>query len=590
MHERDLPNEIGVKFIKIIGQMDSIEETIIALSFFDKYQGEIISKIDAEEIREKQQEIIRRSFSQGFEQIKMVDQTKITGALIQYLYKVDRGVFLNTPDDFQREQEALFYLIHSDNLTDTNKVFYEYLIGLSRFVLSIQLLYGYVKYINNNSISNDITLHSSKVTAHTFSTSRGLTAGSSDSGSIIDPVVKPRDVDVVMESEQLSSKLFFQEKNYSLTTFFHRLLILSDIGEILISDLFDRYFQSNFNPEKYWNDLEQYFHQRQHLDNLAKHIVSIQYVPENKRYLAIMQSIHWQGLGGSGDILLKFDQLKGLIVHSISHHDDYNMSRSFNKRLLVFKLPLETILARTQNLICEYLKYNFPTGAINIHDFCSGPRFTAVKAIIDREKQRQFNLTVSDIDGSSLISLLKEKEQCHYENIDSYEVRYEDLCLPLRLSDDQVDKYHLVTLNLGLHQLPIEEIYAAIRHFSKITKIGALIANLDASERRYLQLMAIPGNVVDREGHVPYIDQMDIARLIVSSQGEGHVKIAYPLVNLSKKVFIELDQNIGAGPYMVAFYTPVIITRQELALLIELWIAKKYDDCDHLVRYPFHSV
>jgi hypothetical protein len=520
--------------------MNMTEETAVTLNFFDKYQGKVISITDAEEIKDKQQEIIRCSFSQGFEEIKVADQTEITGALIQYLYKVDQGVFLNNPEDFQQEQEALFHLIHTANLADINKVFYEYLIGLSRFVISIQLLYGYVKYINNDSVPNDIQLH--------------------------------------------SSKLYIQEKNYSLTTYFNRILILSNIGKILISHLSDSYFQGNFNPEKYWHDVEEYFHQRQYLDVLARNLVSIQYVPENKRYLAIMQSIHWQGFGGAGDILLKFDHLKGLVVHSISHHDNYKISSSFNKRLLVFKLPLETMLARTQNLICEYLNLNFPTGVINIHDFCSGPRFTAVKSIIEREQQRKFNLTVSDIDGSSLMTLLNEKEKCHYENLDKYEVRYEDLCLPLKLDEDQTDKYHLVNVNLGLHQLPIEEIYASIRHFAKITKISGLIANLDASERRYLQLMVIPGNLVDREGHVPYIEQMDLAKLVVSSQSDNHVRIAYPLVNLSKKVFTDLDQNIGVGPYMVAFYTPVVITHNDFDLLHELWLSKSYDDCDKLVQ------
>ena len=271
-------------------------------------------------------------------------------------------------------------------------------------------------------------------------------------------------------------------------------------------------------------------------------------------------------------------------MHSISHHNNYNISSSFNKRLLVFKLPLETLLARTQNLICEFLNHNFPTGVINIHDFCSGPKFTAVKAIIEREQQRIFNLTVSDIDGSSLMSLLNEKEKCHYENLDKYEVRYEDLCLPLKLSEDQTDKYHLVNVNLGLHQLPNDEIYAAIRHFATITKIGGLIANLDASERRYLQLMVIPGNLVDREGHVPYIEQMNLAELVVSSPNDGYVRVAYPLVNLSKKVFTNLDQNIGVGPYMVAYYTPVEITHNNFNLLLKLWNSKNYNDCDKLIQ------
>ncbi|MBX9702642.1 MAG: hypothetical protein K2X39_00680 [Silvanigrellaceae bacterium] len=520
--------------------MSVSEKSVLSLSFFDEYQSKIISITDAEKIKDKQDEIIKCSFSQGFNQINDAYQTEITPTLIQYLYKVDQGVFLNNTKDFKKEQDTLLNLIHTSNLIDTKKIYYEYLIGLSRFVISIQLLYGYVKYINKESAHDEIELY--------------------------------------------SSSLFIQDNSYSLLKYFDRLSTLSNIGKALILHLSNSYFLNDCNPENYWFDIEQYFHEHQYLDILARDLVSIQYVPENKRYLSIMQSIHWQGFGGSGNILLKHNQLNGLVVHSISHHDNYGISDSFTKRLLAFKLPLETILARTTDLICEYINRNFPIGTINIHDFCSGPRFIAVKTIIEREKKRKFHLTVSDIDGSSLMSLLKEKENNDYGNLDKYEVRYEDLCLPLNLSEDQTDKYHLVNINLGLHQLPIDEIYASIRHFSKITKVGGLIANLDASEKRYLQLMLIPGNLVDREGYVPYIEQMELAKLVISSCDENLVRIAYPLVKLSKKIFTDLDKNIGAGPYMASFYTPVVITRQEFNLLCKLWLAKKYNECDKLIQ------
>jgi hypothetical protein len=516
------------------------EKTRDVLNVFDKFQGQSISTIDAEEIQNLQQEMIKNTFYQGFKRSKLSEPISIINKLINYLHKVDKGIFLKNPVIFQRKQQDLFHLIHTANLPDTDKMFYEYLIGLSRLMLSVQLLYGYVKYINNQFLQYEI--------------------------------------------KSYLSELFIHENVYSLDVFFNRMLALSNIGITLISYLSDYYFRDNYDADKYWNDVQQYFMQHKQLDVLARNLVSIHYVPENKRFLSMMQSIHWQGFGGSGDILLKYDQLKGLEIHSISHHENYNTFNSFNKRLLAFKLPLEHILGKTQDLIIEYLDFNFPTDVINIHDFCSGPRFIAIKAILEKAKKRTFNLTVSDVDGSSLLSLLNEKDRCHYDNLDKYEVRYEDLCLPIKVTKNQINKYHLVSVNLGLHQLPIEEIYTSIRHFSKITKIGGLISNLDASERRYLQLMIIPGNLVDREGHVPYVEQMDLNKLAFSIGDPGVVRIAYPLTYLSRRAMLHLDSNIGVGPYMVSFYTPVIITREDFDLLEKLWKLKDYRSCDKLIQ------
>lgn len=520
--------------------MICVEKIRDILSVFDRFQGQIISTINAKEIQNTQQEIIENSFSQGLIRIKLSEPTPVLNKLINYLHKVDKGVFLKAPLIFQPEQLDLYHQIHTANLLDTEKIFFEYLIGLSRLMLSVQLLYGYVEYINNHFFKDEI--------------------------------------------KQYSSGLFNNEKGYSLDIFVNRMATLSNIGLTLISYISDYYFRDNSDPEKYWNNVQQYFMKHSQLDILARNLVSIQYVPKNIRFLAMMQSIHWQGFGGSGDILLKYDQLKELKIHSISHHDNYNTSNSVNKRLLAFKLPLESILGKTQDLIIEYLDLNFPIEVINIHDFCSGPKFIAIKAILEKAKKRTFNVTVSDIDGSSLLSLLNEKNRGHYENILHYEVRYEDLCLPLKITKNQINNYHLVSVNLGLHQLPIEKIYTTIRYFSRITKIGGLISNLDASERRYLQLMVIPGNLVDREGHVPYLEQMDLNKLMVCEGNTGLIRIAYPLVNLSRRAINNLDSSIGVGPYMVSFYTPVIITSEAFDLLEKLWKLKDYQSCDGLIQ------
>ena len=181
-------------------------------------------------------------------------------------------------------------------------------------------------------------------------------------------------------------------------------------------------------------------------------------------------------------------------------------------------------------------------------------------------------------------SLIKEREEnTTTSHVTITDVCYEDLMMPIPLNEESVEKFHLVSVNLGLHQLSLEKIYAALRHFAMITKVGGLISNLDASEQRYGQLMVIPGNLVDREGHVPYVENMDLTQLVVSNQDDGYIKFAYPMVKLTRKVINSIGEDVGVGPYMVSFYTPVKITLSDFNRLNELWNSKNYHDCDQII-------
>ena len=526
-----------------------IESVIDDLNFFDKFQSKTVSLDDVIEIKNKQQSILDDSFTTGFKELSSVCESNesFNISFIGFFIKVFQGFYLDNAKEFAQEQEALYSLLHQNKkFSFKDKVFYEYSIGLLRFVITIQLLYHYLGYLYKN--------------------------------------------DMPKELKGYYCKVFIQEQTISIDSFFEKMAEISDFGKTLISCLSDFYFKNDVFSLKYWSDIEEYFSNHINLDLLARALVSIQYVPENKRYLAIMQSIHWQGLGGSGDVLNKFSQLSYLKHHAISHHDNYNTGNSFNKRLLAFKFPLENILFKVQNIVNEYIASHLLEDTIDIYDFCSGPRFNAVNNIIKQNKFKNFKLTVSDVDGTSLLALLDEHEKSKYENIKKYEVRYDDLCLPLKASSELINKYDLVTVNLGLHQIPHEEIYASLKHFGRITKIGGLIVNLDASEKRYFQLMIIPGNLVDREGYVPNIDQMDITQLTLTSNDDNHVKIIYPLINLSKKAVKGLDPNIGEGPYMVSFYTPILVEKNKLNLLYNLWARKKYKECDQLVFNPFKNL
>ena len=159
--------------------------------------------------------------------------------------------------------------------------------------------------------------------------------------------------------------------------------------------------------------------------------------------------------------------------------------------------------------------------------------------------------------------------------------------MPMHLNEKSVEKYHLVSVNMSLHQLSLEKIYAALRYFTMITKVGGLISNLDVSEKRYGQLMVIPGNIVDREGYVPDVEKIDLTQLLVSNQEDGYIKFAYPIVKLTHKVIDSIGEDVSVGAYMVAFYTPVKIKLSDFNQLNELWKSKNYQICDQIISDYF---
>ncbi|MBX9702568.1 MAG: hypothetical protein K2X39_00295 [Silvanigrellaceae bacterium] len=340
---------------------------------------------------------------------------------------------------------------------------------------------------------------------------------------------------------------------------------------------------SCINSEKYWSDADDFFKSYKQIDSLAKVLVSLQFIPSNTRFLSAMQTVHWRGFGGAGEIFFQHKELRDLAGHAFSHHGGYETGKSFGQRLAVFKAPLDTMLFYTQQTIIDFLNQQYSHDEIYLYDFCSGPRFIAVQGVIEKMKDRKFNLVVSDVDGCSLLSLLKEKTCNRQKNLNFNGIRYDDLMLPLRAAEDEIEKYDWVSVNLGLHQLPLENIYTALKHFTKITKIGGIISNLDASERRYKQLMMIPGNLVDREGYVLNIEDIELENLVMLEQKDHIVTLPYPIIKLTKKIINSIPQNIGVGPYMVAFYMPVKIKLVDFEKLNILWKLKQHEDCDQII-------
>ena len=513
------------------------------LEILDKYQGRSLSFDDALSLSALQDRLIKSCFLLGINGIKH-QSSQPFNAFLNYHEKIDNGQMINGQCSFQEEQNKLYHIIHESGLEDAEKLFLEFSVGLSRFTLAVQVISKFVDYLSNNGL--------------------------------------------IIRTEKIKyDEIIYRQTPFIKSKFFERISEVSTVAVDLINIISLRYVK---NPEKYWFEVDNFFKENKFIDDLAQMMVSIQYIPENKRFLSVMQTMHWRGFGGSGEIFMEYAELRNLITHAFSHHAEYKITQLFNKRMVVFKEPLDAILSGTQDIIVDFLRQRFLDNDLNVYDFCSGPYYTAVKGVFEKMPDKNFNLTVSDVDGGSLASLIKEKENgSSSKHVNITDVCYEDLMLPMKHDGDNLEKYHLVSVNLGLHQLSLENIYAALRHFTIITKIGGLISNLDASEKRYAQLMIIPGNLVDREGHVPYIEDMDLMQLIVSVPDSEYIKLAYPMVRLSNKVINKVASDIGVGPYMVSFYTPVNIRLTDFHKLHQLWKVKCYDECDHMINSLLQS-
>ncbi|MBA2657165.1 MAG: hypothetical protein H0U70_09340 [Tatlockia sp.] len=507
----------------------------------DAFQSRSLSTQEATLISQTQDRLINDSLSIGIANSLNKEYSSHEFSLfLNYFKKILNGKIISGNLSFKKEQDKIYSIIHSSSMTDCEKIFFEFILGLARFTLAIQMIDKFVYYLSEN---------------------------------------KKIPFQVIENTKSLYED--FDNKN----NFIYRVSKISTIGSYLVNAISEYYTSDDVNTETYWTDVETFFRKNKHLHNLAQSMVSIQYIPRNGSFLSVMQTMHWRGFGGTGKILLQHEELKNLSEHAINHHLGYSLEKPSNKKMIVFKAPLDAMLKYTQASIVAYLNTQISDKVINLHDFCSGPHYVAVKGIFEKMPNRTFQLTISDVDGENLALLIKQKEDgTTIKNMRIIDVLYEDLMLIKDDSTIPVKKYHFVSANLGLHQLPLDSIYTVLRYFAKITKNGGLISNLDASNRSCGQLMVIPGNLVDREGHVPEIEHLDLSKLVSDDIDGDYLIFPYPLVNFSKKVLENIDNKIGVGPYMVSFYTPIKIKSTDFYVLNDLWKAKNYYECDSLIR------
>ena len=187
-------------------------------------------------------------------------------------------------------------------------------------------------------------------------------------------------------------------------------------------------------------------------------------------------------------------------------------------------------------------------------------------------------MTVSDVDGSNLHALFKEKVTGdHAYSID--DVRYEDLNSPLDIEPEKLNSFDLVSAAIGLHQLPPAQQKIALQFFTRLAKPGGYISIPHVNEYVNLQLMLIPVNIIDREGFVDDKLLFNFKELAVPSCKEGYVKVPYPI----RQACLPGPYKPKLDLYDYTVYKVIEIPKEDLGSLQSYYQNAQYNMAEKLI-------
>ncbi len=449
-------------------------------------------------------------------------------AFLAYQQELTGNNFLKQPDDFYTKQNRLYEEIYSpdNNFSDEIKLFLEFMLGLCRFCLSLVLRFS--QYIYEDVLK--------------------IEAPSCD--------------EVICQCPHCS------EGN----SFWQLLHNISILGKQETTELIKQ--TSNFEALDFWSNAETFFKTYPALKQLAKYIVSMQHIPEEKKFLGLAQTLHFGGFAGSGVLIREYTQLKPLLDHIIGYHN--KECGGFNSRLSVILAQLNASKDYTNTISADLLSH-YPANNLTLLDVGSGPSFAGIASIIDSlyKQDKTVKLTASDVDTNSIASL-KEMQKKDNRLVD---VRYFDLNFVDQVPDSLVieNNFDAIMANLVLHQLGPQEILNAIKFFVRIVKPGGYILNNDVGPGSYYQSLLVPANAVDREGSVKPWSQFNFKATSVFFS-ENHLKIAYPKRSVAQS-FPGLQQQL----YMFVAYNIIVIPEDQLDELTLLWASENYSEADSLI-------
>ncbi len=487
------------------------------------------------------QNIIRKALDEGFSLFDEYCETKKSTTpqlslffanFLSYQKQLFGNKFFEKPDVFYSEQNKLYSMIYSPEYmhSDEMKLFLEFMLGLCRFYLALKLFLKFSELIPPD-------------------------------------IAKPSADEIIPEKCQClhckAGSLFWQQ--------LHNVSILckTRISALILST-------NNFQSVSFWDNAEKFFNLFPNLKKLATHIVSMQYVPVDKKFLGLAQVLHFGGFGGNGVLLNKYTELTPLLEHKIGYHD--KGTGGFNARFGVILAQLKQSKEYASTVGAELLLRYSVDEPLKILDVGSGPTFAGAASIVEAllANDRKVELTASDIDTDGIAQLLSQQAK-HTELVD---IRYFDLNFVNDVANTDIveNEFDAITASLVLHQLDYSEIEDSLRFFIRITKPGGYILNTDVGKDAYYQSLLIPANAVDREGHVIPWDEFDIRKTAVH-YSEKKLKIAYPIRKLIKS-FPSSDQEL----YVFVAYKILAIPDKIMDQLAMLWVDRDYIGSDMLIN------
>jgi SAM-dependent methyltransferase len=497
------------------------------------------------------QSIIVQSIGDGLKLFDHYCLTKNTHSpsLNAYLSKfliftdhVIRGIFLQNPVQFKIEQYELFAQIHSqgNRFADETKLFLEFMLGLCRFYLCLELFLCFSKFcdVQRGHRQSKRTTHIQLPPCHCESCQKNI-------------IFWVKLHNLSRQSNQATTEL---------------ISVIESLGSL-----------------DFWIFAKDFFNNHTNFKALAQYLMSMHYIPQDKKMLRRAQILHWGGFGGDGHLIAHYQQLVPLSDHIIGYHN--KDSGRFNPYVEVIFKEVERAKQYALETSTKILQAHYAAGDhIKILDVGSGPQSVAAKSIIDAlfeaDENRHITLTAAEVDGDSIIKLQ------HLAMVYSHlkEIRYLDLNCVDDIPEREIieGEFDVVIASLVLHQLASKTILNVLKFFARILKPGGYCFCTEVGKDAYYQTLLVPANVVDREGSMLAPHELTF-RLISTSLTEHKCKIAYPLLETYRS-FPNPKQQL----YFFSAFQVVVLPEDKIDQLDKLWQAGGYAKADDFInRHKF---
>ena len=495
-----------------------------SLKGFDHYQGRNVNATEADSIAIEQEEFCRRALEKGVEALRKFEAGDKLDEGVNLAFVHIREAFGQMLEsDFSFEDVAmhlkeLLDFVDGLEVSDSEKLFLEFLVGLLRFNLATRL---------SLRVSEEMLEDRSAVA-----------------------------VDVDSEAGFLEGMKVVEALAYE---------VICDLQRVYGKE----------DPFKFWSKLEGILNGDEELLNAAKILCSLQNVPKDKRLMSMAQVLHWNGVGGNGELLKDVPSLEFMVRQSISYFGDASGS-NFSGRMDIFAKTVLILREAAMKDTAAYLETQFPDeDEFRVFDMGSGPRAGAVSALPRfLGDDKSVKITATDVSGSNLKSLCRLKEG---GNTDVDGVMYQDMALEMSSAGVR-NKFHVFSAGNVLHQAVDGEhgddtLQKVMAFATDVVMPKGVILLQTVGESAYLQFPLIPGNLVDREGFMPQnvLDRVSFTDLAQISKKTGFVKIPYPLSALRKVSPEGLES--GAGIYESNMFMVLEVLPQHVVALDRLRVA-----------------